>query len=165
MRNIAFIGLGSNLDNPAAQLESALTELGRLPDTGVLACSSFYRSAPVGYLDQPDFCNAVAKISTALAPRRLLHGLLAIEKMHGRIRTFRNAPRTLDLDILLYGDVQMDEPGICIPHPQMQHRAFVLAPLMEIEPNCVIPGQGSVQGLLQTCIGQSLERVDHVAAG
>lgn len=165
MRNIAFIGLGSNLDNPAAQLESALTELGRLPDTGVLACSSFYRSAPVGYLDQPDFCNAVAKISTALAPRRLLQCLLDIEQAHGRARTFRNAPRTLDLDILLYGDFRLDEPGLCIPHPQMQHRAFVLMPLLEIAPETVIPGQGSVTDLLDTCGDQALEKMVHVVAG
>lgn len=165
MRRIAFIGLGSNLENPAAQLQSALRDLGRMPQTEVLAQSSFYRSAPVGYLDQPDFCNAVAKISTELAPQQLLQHLLEIEHAHGRERTFRNAPRTLDLDVLLYDALQLDEPGLTIPHPQMHLRAFVLQPLLEIAPDWKIPGLGRVESLLSACSHQTLERMDHVAAG
>ncbi len=165
MHRIAFIGLGSNLENPAAQLHSALRDLGRMPQTAVLAQSSFYRSAPVGYLDQPDFCNAVAKISTELEPQQLLQHLLEIEHAHGRERTFRNAPRTLDLDVLLYDALQLDEPGLTIPHPQMQRRAFVLLPLFEIAPDCEIPGQGRVDSLLSACSHQTLERMGHVAAG
>lgn len=165
MRSIAFIGLGSNLRDPGLQLQSALGEIGRMSQTALLAQSSFYRSAPVGYLDQPDFFNAVAKISTGLTPQQLLQQLLKIEQDHGRERTFCNAPRTLDLDVLLYGDVQMNEPGLHIPHPQMHLRAFVLAPLMEIAPDSIIPGQGDVATLLQACGDQTLERMVHVAAG
>jgi len=165
MRRIAFIGLGSNLENPSCQLSSALLALGRLPGTEVLAQSSFYRSAPVGYLDQPDFCNAVAKISTVLDPQQLLQSMLGIEQEHGRNRSFRNAPRTLDLDILLYGEMLLDEPGLTIPHSQMHLRAFVLRPLLEIAPDCDIPGLGRAESWLSACSHQTLERMDHVAAG
>jgi len=165
MHSIAFVGLGSNLRDPGFQLQSALGEIGRMSQTALLAQSSFYRSAPVGYLDQPDFFNAVAKISTGLAPQQLLRQLLKIEQDHGRERTFRNAPRTLDLDVLLYGDVQLNEPGLHIPHPQMHLRAFVLAPLLEIAPDSIIPGQGDGAALLQACGDQTLERIVHVAAG
>ncbi len=165
MPSIAFIGLGSNLRDPVSQLQSALGEIGRMSQTVLLAHSSFYRSAPVGYLDQPDFCNAVAKISTGLTPQQLLQQLLKIEQDHGRERTFRNAPRTLDLDVLLYDDVQLNEPGLNIPHPQMHLRAFVLAPLVELAPDSSIPGQGDVAALLQACGDQTLERMVDVAAG
>ena len=118
----AFVGLGSNLDDPQDQVLRALQALGGLPHTRVLARSSLYRSAPVGYLEQPDFINAVAKLETALSPRALLDALLGLERECGRTREFRNAPRTLDLDVLLYGDLQHHEHGLTLPHPQMHLR-------------------------------------------
>lgn len=144
----AFIGIGSNLDEPVSRVRSALAELGRLPSTRVVRCSSLYRTAPVGYLEQPDFINAVARIDTTLDPHRLLAALLEIEERHGRVRSVPNAPRTLDLDILLYGDRTIDERGLSIPHPRMHERAFVLVPLAEIAPEIVIPGRGSAVALL-----------------
>ncbi len=161
-RHITFIGLGSNLDEPRSQLQQAFADLGRLPDTRLLAQSSLYRSAPVGYADQPDFVNAVAKISTTLTPQALLQALLDIEHQHGRERTFRNAPRTLDLDVLLYDDLRLHESGLTIPHPQMHLRAFVLQPLLEIAPDCVIPAAGSAAQALQACRDQTLERLADV---
>jgi 2-amino-4-hydroxy-6-hydroxymethyldihydropteridine diphosphokinase len=119
-----------------------------LPDTRLARVSSLYRSAPVGYLDQPDFTNAVAQIETALPPRALLDQLLAIERRHGRARNFTNAPRTLDLDIVLYGECIVQEPGLTIPHPRMHERAFVLVPLAEIAHDAVIPGRGRVSELV-----------------
>ncbi|HXU92818.1 MAG TPA: 2-amino-4-hydroxy-6-hydroxymethyldihydropteridine diphosphokinase [Gallionella sp.] len=159
MPHIAFVGLGSNLDDPGSQLQHAFADIDRLPGTRLMQHSSLYRSAPVGYLDQPDFVNAVAKIATALTPHELLQALLNIEHSHGRERTFRNAPRTLDLDVLLYDDLQLHEHGLTIPHPQMHLRAFVLQPLLEIAPDCVIPGVGSAALALGACSGQVLERM------
>ena len=159
MTHICFIGLGSNLGEPSDQLRLAISDIDQLPDTRVLASSAFYRSAPIGYLDQPDFVNAVIKIETRLAPRQLLSAMLGIERLHGRERTFSNAPRTLDLDVLLYGDMQIDEPGLAIPHPHMHRRAFVLQPLLEIEPDCMIPSVGSVHQALQGCLDQILEKL------
>lgn len=157
MPHIAFIGLGSNLEDPRSQLQRAFAELDRLPETRLTARSSLYRSAPLGYPDQPEFVNAVAKIATALTPQALLQGLLQIEHRHGRERTFRNAPRTLDLDVLLYGDVQLHEHGLTIPHPQMHLRAFVLQPLLEIAPNVGIPGIGQAEMAFERCQDQILE--------
>ena len=159
MTQICFIGLGSNLGEPSDQLRLAISDIDQLPGTRVLASSAFYRSAPIGYLDQPDFVNAVVKIETGLAPRQLLSAMLGIERLHGRERTFSNAPRTLDLDVLLYGDMQIDEPGLAIPHPHMHRRAFVLQPLLEIEPDCMIPSVGSVRQALQGCLDQILEKL------
>jgi 2-amino-4-hydroxy-6-hydroxymethyldihydropteridine diphosphokinase len=171
MPHIAYIGLGSNLEDPHSQLQRAFVDLAGLPETRLLARSSLYRSAPLGSPDQPDlsnqpdlanqpdFVNAVAKIETALAPQALLQALLRIEHEHGRERTFRNAPRTLDLDVLLYNDMQLHEPGLTIPHPQMHLRAFVLQPLLEIAPDIDIPGVGQAQQLLQACQGQVLGRI------
>jgi 2-amino-4-hydroxy-6-hydroxymethyldihydropteridine diphosphokinase len=157
--HIAFVGLGSNLGEPQQQLQRAFAELGKLPDTRLLARSSLYRSAPIGFADQPDFVNAVAKLETALSPQALLQSLLQVEHGHGRERTFRNAPRTLDLDVLLYGDLQLHEHGLTIPHPQMQLRAFVLQPLLEIEPDCVIPGIGSAADMARKCEDQKLQKI------
>ena len=145
----AFVALGSNLADPAAQVNAGFAALGALFATRVTARSSLYRSAPVGYAAQPDFINAVAALETTLAPRALLEELLAIERSHGRVREFPNAPRTLDLDVLLYGDLQLHEHGLTIPHPRMHERAFVLLPLAEIAPRCVIPGRGTVSELLR----------------
>ncbi|MEO7621765.1 MAG: 2-amino-4-hydroxy-6-hydroxymethyldihydropteridine diphosphokinase [Gallionella sp.] len=171
MPHIAYIGLGSNLEDPRSQLQRAFVDLAGLPDTRLLARSSLYRSTPMSGPDQPDlanqpdlevqpdFVNAVAKIETTLTPHALLHALLHIEHGHGRKRTFRNAPRTLDLDVLLYDDMQLHEPGLTIPHPQMHLRAFVLQPLLEIAPDIGIPGVGQAQQLLQACQEQVVERI------
>jgi 2-amino-4-hydroxy-6-hydroxymethyldihydropteridine diphosphokinase len=154
-----FIGLGSNLEDPRSQLERAFTELDGLPETRFIARSSLYRSAPMGYQDQPEFVNAVAKIETALIPQDLLKVLLRIEHRHGRERTFRNAPRTLDLDILLYGDMQLHEHGLTIPHPQMHLRPFVLQPLLEIAPDTGIPGIGKAEDAFEKYRDKMLEMI------
>jgi 2-amino-4-hydroxy-6-hydroxymethyldihydropteridine diphosphokinase len=158
---IAFIGLGSNLGDPLAQVQRALQTLRGLPRTRVMAHSSLYRSAPLGYLEQPDFINAVAKLETELSPRELLDALLGLERDNGRMREFLNAPRTLDLDVLLYGTLQHHEHGLTVPHPQMHRRAFVLQPLLEIAPDCVIPGIGPAADALLECADQQLERIEH----
>lgn len=155
----AFIGLGSNLGEPHGQLERALKALAGLPQTRVAARSSLYRSAPMGFADQPDYINAVAKLETALEPRALLDALLALERAQGRTREFPNAPRTLDLDILLYDDLHHHEHGLTVPHPRMHERAFVLIPLLEIAPGCIIPGAGPASEALRACENQQLERV------
>jgi 2-amino-4-hydroxy-6-hydroxymethyldihydropteridine diphosphokinase len=144
----AFIALGANLGNPAAQVERAFDELARLPGTRLGARSALYLSKAEGYTAQPDFVNAVAAISTRLAPRALLEALLAIEARHGRRREFKNAPRTLDLDLLLYDGLVLHEPGLTLPHPRMCERAFVLRPMHEIAPEQAIPGKGSVADCL-----------------
>lgn len=130
----AAIALGSNLDDPEAQVERGFDEIGKLPRTQLIARSRLYRTAPVGYADQPDFVNACALVETALAPRELLDGLFAIERAHHRIRTIPNGPRTLDLDIILYGSLEVEEQGLAIPHPRAGERAFVLDPLREVWP-------------------------------
>jgi 2-amino-4-hydroxy-6-hydroxymethyldihydropteridine diphosphokinase len=156
---LAYVGLGANLGEPRQQLEDALVAMGGLPHTRVAARSSFYRSAPVGYAAQPDFVNAVAVLDTALAPGVLLEGLQGIERRHGRERSFRDAPRTLDLDLLLYGDEQIARPGLTVPHPRMHKRAFVLRPLAEIAPDARVPGRGRAVELLEKCSGQDVERI------
>ena len=142
-----------------AQVRQALDELAHLPSSRLLTDSSLYRSAPVGKLDQPDFINAVALIETALTPHDLLKSLLEIEHHHGRVREYRNGPRTLDLDILLYDDLQCNDAHLTLPHPRMHQRAFVLQPLCEIAPDCRLPGRGAVAELLRECSGQQLERI------
>jgi 2-amino-4-hydroxy-6-hydroxymethyldihydropteridine diphosphokinase len=121
--------------------------------------SSLYRTAPVGHAAQPDFVNAAVAVETALEPRALLAALLAIEAAAGRERTFKDAPRTLDLDILLYGDRTIDEPGLAVPHPRLYERAFALAPLVEIEPEAVVPGRGRAADLLAALENQRVERL------
>lgn len=157
--HVSFIGLGSNLGESREQLRLALADIGQLPGTRLMACSSFYRSAPVGYLDQPDFLNAVVRVETRLEPRVLLAALLEVEHRHGRERTFLNAPRTLDLDVLLYDDLQIHEHGLTIPHPQMHLRAFVLQPLLEIAPDCTIPAVGEARLAMRQCMDQVLEKL------
>lgn len=148
MENV-YIGLGSNLADPMAQVEAGLRALATLPDSRMLQRSRLYASAPWGHANQPDFINAVALIETALAPTSLLQELHAIERHAGRARdTLRWGPRVLDLDILLIGDRHIDSPGLRVPHPHMHERAFVLAPLLEIAPTLGIPGRGSVADLL-----------------
>ncbi len=157
----ACIGLGSNLAEPERQILQAFEELARLPHTRLAACSSLYRSAPVGYADQPDFVNAVALLDTTLTPLQLLHALFALEHRHGRERTFRNAPRILDLDLLLYDGLICHEPGLTLPHPRMHERAFVLRPLLEVAPQCVIPGRGAAAQWLESCGGQAVECMEY----
>ncbi len=183
MVHTAFIGLGSNLENPVSQLQRAFAALEGLPDTRLVARSSLYRSAPLdcpeqadvsllsglsgspafseqsGLSGQPDYINAVAEIATGLAPQALLQTLLHIEHRHGRERSFRNAPLTLDLDVLLYDDIQLHEDGLTIPHPQMHRRAFVLRPLLEIAPGISIPGVGNAALALAECHDQVLARM------
>jgi len=155
----AFVALGSNLEDPPAQIRAALREIGALPGTRVVRASSLYRSAPAGYTDQPDFVNAVSQVETELAPRALLDGLLAIERGHGRVRAFANAPRTLDLDILLYAKLVVHEPGLAIPHPRLHQRAFVVVPLAEIAPELEIPGHGRARDLISKVDAASLARL------
>lgn len=155
----AYIAIGSNLEEPELQVRDAFEELAMLPKTRLARVSSLYRTAPVGYADQPDFVNAVAQIETALTPRALLEALLAIERRHGRVREFANAPRTLDLDIALYDDVTVREPGLSIPHPRMHERAFVMVPLAEIAPDAMIPGIGRAGDIAAALDPQGITRI------
>jgi 2-amino-4-hydroxy-6-hydroxymethyldihydropteridine diphosphokinase len=157
--HIAFIALGSNLGDPENMVRLGIAALAGLPQAELIAASSLYRSPAQGYADQPDFVNAVAQLSTSLAPQALLAALLAIEQRFGRERSFRNAPRTLDLDLLLYDAQCINEPALTVPHPRMTERAFVLAPLVEIAPECVIPGMGAAADWLARCRGQTLSRI------
>jgi 2-amino-4-hydroxy-6-hydroxymethyldihydropteridine diphosphokinase len=144
---LAWIGLGTNLGDRLAALQAAVAGLRRLGE--VEAVSSVYDTEPVGFLEQPPFLNAVLRLSTDRSPRDLLDGLLRIERDLGRVRTFRNAPRTLDLDLLLYDERVIDEPGVTVPHLRLHERAFVLVPLAEIDPEAVHPVFGrTVAGLL-----------------
>lgn len=158
-RVVAYIGIGSNLGNPRAQVLAAFEELARLPATRLTGRSALYASAPVGAPPQPDYVNAVARVETRLGAAPLLHELQAIERRRGRARPFANAPRTLDLDLLLYGDGAVSTPELTVPHPRMHERAFVLAPLLDLAPGIEIPGRGPARALLQACRGQRLERI------
>jgi 2-amino-4-hydroxy-6-hydroxymethyldihydropteridine diphosphokinase len=158
-RTTAFIGMGSNLERPVRQLASAIEAILEIPDVSLKKVSSFYETAPVGIIDQPNFVNAVAEIETTLMPGALLKQLLNIEAAHARVRTTRNGPRTLDLDILLYGDVEIRDDVLTIPHPRMHERAFVLVPLAEIAPDVQIPGHGSVARLLSKLDTKEVKRM------
>ena len=144
----AYVGLGANLGDPAAQLRAALGAIAQIPDTQVLATSRFYRSAPMGPPDQPDYCNAVCHLQTRRTPRELLDALIAIERTAGRTRgSERWGPRRLDLDLLHVEGVAMDEPGLHLPHPGIAHRNFVLVPLAELAPSLAIPGLDPIDTL------------------
>ena len=153
---VAYIALGSNLANPAQQVLLAVAAIAQLPANILIARSSLYLTTPVGYADQPDFINAVIKIQTTLNPHQLLTELLNIEQQFGRERTFRNAPRVIDLDLLLYNQQQQHDAGLSLPHPRMHERAFVLAPLTEIAPAVMIPGRGAAMAWLRTVGDQNL---------
>jgi len=159
MAATVYIGLGANLAQPEHQLEQAFGALSRLPQTQLIARSALYRSAPVGKIDQPDFVNAVAMLRTELSPHALLHALLDLEAKQGRVRSEPNAARTLDLDLLLYDDRVIHEPDLDIPHPRMHQRAFVLVPLVELNPAVMIPGQGQAAQLLSQVAGQDVTRL------
>ena len=145
-----YIGLGANLVEPVAQLQAAVTALGQLPETRLVQVSRFYSSKPMGPQDQPDYVNAVAALDTRLTPLALLHALQQIELAHGRQRKAeRWGPRTLDLDILLFGMQQIDHPELTVPHYGMQLREFVLYPLAELAPDLILPDGVTLQSLLQ----------------
>jgi 2-amino-4-hydroxy-6-hydroxymethyldihydropteridine diphosphokinase len=154
----AFIGLGANLGDARAALDDALHRLGALPETRFVAHSSVYRTAPIDS-SGPDYLNAVAEISTRLPAHDLLAQLQAIELAHGRERPYRNAPRTLDLDLLLYGDVTIATTQLSVPHPRLHERAFVLAPLAEIAPGLVIAGHGPIEACLRLVADQRIDRL------
>ena len=138
------MALGSNLGNPVQTIEDAIDAMAALRGSLLMAISSLYRTAPVGLKHQPDFINAVVALDTRLGPRELLEELFALEARFGRERSVKNAPRTLDLDLLLHGDAMIDEPGLRVPHPHLHERAFALLPLAEIAPEAEIPGIGMV---------------------
>jgi 2-amino-4-hydroxy-6-hydroxymethyldihydropteridine diphosphokinase len=156
----AYIGLGSNLEHPRRQIATALRRIARLPATQLLAVSRNYRSEPLGTIDaQPEYVNAVALVRTALAPRALLARLLALERRQGRRRdahTPRNAARTLDLDLLLYGARRMRTRALTLPHPRMHERAFVLRPLLDLDRAAVVPGRGLASVRLRALAGQRI---------
>ena len=158
-QHLAYVALGANLADPIAQISAALDALTRLPESRLLRASSLYRTAPVGIHGQPDFINAVAAFETTLAPQALLDALFTIEEQFGRRRDFHHAPRTLDLDVLLYDAQVIDTPQLKLPHPRMHLRAFVLAPLVEIAPDCRIPGRGSASAWLPAVSMQHIEKL------
>ena len=157
--HVCFIGLGSNLDDPLAQVRQALGELAQIDGCTLIADSSIYRSAPVGPQDQPDFVNAVAQITTSLSPIALLDQLQNIEQAHQRVRERHWGPRTLDLDILLYGQEIIHCERLDIPHPYLPERNFVLYPLAEIAPDLLIPNKGKLKTLLHACSMGSLTKI------
>jgi 2-amino-4-hydroxy-6-hydroxymethyldihydropteridine diphosphokinase len=161
IRATAYLGLGSNLQQPVSQVADALDELARLPDSTLVARSSLYRTPPLGPPGQPDYINAVACLSTTLEPERLLDELQALEQLHGRVRRGeRWGPRTLDLDLLLYGERTIDTKRLQVPHPHMTERAFVLYPMSEIAPASLeIPGHGPLGALLESIGGEGIERI------
>ena len=156
---VAYIGIGANLGDARASVPQAAARLAQLPSTHLLKLSSLYRSAPFE-ADGADYINAVAALSTALPPLQLLLALQAIEQAFGRERPYFHAPRTLDLDILLYGEQQIDLPALHVPHPRMSERAFVLVPLLEIAPAITIPGRGPAQQFLPAVLGQGISKED-----
>jgi 2-amino-4-hydroxy-6-hydroxymethyldihydropteridine diphosphokinase len=158
--SIAYIALGSNLKQPASQIQQALIALQGLPQTKLLQNSSLYLTPPVGYDNQPDFINAVAKLETTLEPAQLLQYILDIESGFGRERPFPNAPRVLDLDLLLYDELVMHTPALTVPHPRMHLRGFVMLPLAEIAPDLMIPKLGNVVELLAKLDISDIKKID-----
>jgi 2-amino-4-hydroxy-6-hydroxymethyldihydropteridine diphosphokinase len=156
----AYIGLGSNEGGPREQILQAFTELAALPASRLVARSPLYRSAPRDAPGQADFVNAVAALDTELSAAQLLEALQAIEARHGRERPHRNAPRTLDLDLLLFGDAAFTSPMLTLPHPRMHERAFVLRPLLDLDPRAEVPGRGSARALLCACAAQRIAPLD-----
>ena len=151
MLTTVYIGLGSNLEEPLAQVSTALVELGELPNSRLVSHSSLYSSQPQGPADQPDFINAVACLETQLEPHALLDALQALEQSHQRVRIQHWGPRTLDLDLLLYGAQTIDTERLSVPHPWLGKRSFVLHPLAEIAPDLTLPSGESIESLLPLC--------------
>ena len=158
----AFVGMGGNIGDVANTLMEAIWALEALPQTSVRSQSDLYRSPPWGRTDQAEFINAVVELQTRLAPSILLDSLIEIEERFGRVRNAdeRWGPRTLDLDLLLYGDQTIQVPGLCIPHPHLHERAFVLVPLAQIAPNLDVPGQGRVADLLADIDASGITLID-----
>ena len=156
----AYVGLGSNLGERESLLKAAIEQLAQLPETRLGRVSSLYDTAPVGELDQPNFLNAVVQLETALTARQLLWNLLLIERRYARVRGVKNGPRTLDLDIVLYGDATHADEALTIPHPRMHERAFVLVPLAEIAPDAVVPGLGKVSELAARIDAGGITRIE-----
>lgn len=157
-QTIAYIGIGGNLGDARATVEQAIVRLASLPGSQLLRVSSLYRTAPVDSSGD-DYVNAVAQVATTLTPTDLLHALQQVELDHGRERPYRNAPRTLDLDVLLYGEARIDSAELQVPHPRMSQRAFVLAPLLEIDPAVSIPGAGPAAPYLAGITDQPISRL------
>jgi 2-amino-4-hydroxy-6-hydroxymethyldihydropteridine diphosphokinase len=155
-----YIGLGSNLADPETQVGSALNELKNIADTELLQSSSLYKSPPMGPQDQPDYINAVALCETELAPLDFLAALQAIEQQHGRVRNRHWGERTLDLDLLVYGQEIVELPGLTIPHPGIAERAFVLYPMAEIAPDIIVPKHGAISELVANCPLDGLQRIE-----
>ena len=155
---VVYVGLGANLGDTRMALAAAWAELQQLPGTSDHRCSSWFRSAPVDATG-PDYLNAVACFSTSISPHALLSELQRIELIHGRERAWRNAPRTLDLDLLLHGQATLISPVLTVPHPRLHERAFVLLPLAQLDPKLFIPGRGPVSELLPTVSTQRIERL------
>lgn len=155
----AYIGFGSNLDDPVAQVRAGIAAVRALAGTRGLRCSSLYRSAPIGMTAQPDFINAACALDTSLSPEVLLDSLLAIERIRGRRRGAPGGPRTLDLDLLLYAEQVTETPHLSLPHPRLHERAFVLYPLAELDPGLEVPGRGYVTDLLKNCGSQAIEKL------
>jgi 2-amino-4-hydroxy-6-hydroxymethyldihydropteridine diphosphokinase len=146
---LAYVGLGANLGDRAAMLRSAIEQLRAEPGLELKSVSAFRDTAPVGLTDQPSFLNAAAAVETDLGPRELLDRLLGIERRLGRTRSGpRFGPRTIDLDLLLYGDETIDQPGLRVPHPRLHERLFALEPLADLDPDLVVPGRGAVAALV-----------------
>lgn len=160
---LAYIGLGSNLENPLQQIKTAINDLQTLADITIVSVSSLYQSPPMGPADQPDYINAVLSLETTLPPHQLLDALQSVEQLHGRVRNRHWGERTLDLDILLYGDQILDDERLKIPHPGMHERAFVLYPLAEIAPEVEIPGIGALQEILPLCPQGDLQQVEQIS--
>lgn len=162
-----FVALGANLGDPVATVNAAIVQLAALPGTRLIAASSLYRTAPVGLKHQPDFINAVAHlaVNVAVSPApTFLQQLFDIEGRFGRERSVPNAPRTLDLDLLLFGEMISADPLLSLPHPRLHQRAFVLAPLAELAPDLTVPGCGIVRDLLAQCTDQRVEKLpSHIA--
>ena len=157
---LVFVGIGSNMNDPQAKLLSAVRRLKQLPQTEFCSVSSLYHSPPMGPQDQADYINAVAMLQTTLAPLPMLDALQAIETEHGRVRKGQRwGPRTLDLDILLFGEKVINLPRLIVPHPGLHERAFVLYPLYEIKPELTIPGSGRLSELVAACPQDGLEKI------
>jgi 2-amino-4-hydroxy-6-hydroxymethyldihydropteridine diphosphokinase len=158
----AYIGIGSNMADPWSQVKQAIAELDEIPECCCVKHSSLYRSRPLGPADQPAYVNAVAAVDTTLPAQRLLEGLHEIERRHGRVRTGeRWGPRTLDLDLLVYGNACIASATLTVPHPGLIRRDFVLHPLYEIEPDLQVPGHGPIVGYLTACVDHGLERIGY----
>lgn len=154
-----YIGIGSNLNQPLLQVRTAIDALAKLPTSKLLQTSSFYRSKPLGPCDQSDFINAVVCLNTCLSAQQLLTAMQRIESDQGRVRTTRWGPRTIDLDLLLYGDAVITTADLMIPHPGMKQREFVLYPLAEVAPDLILPTGESVTALKLRCLSKGIAKV------